>query len=242
MAPSPDGPGPVTSVPSASGAVLAEMNARLGTPRRVAISARKRARLIARIEARIRAQERAAAARRAAARARAAAGNVASAPIWFDAQAAANTTSAPATPDEAQWLNSGRGGWVEANGYARAPVNAPDAIRRVMQAGNLIARSPYIWGGGHGAWLDKGYDCSGSVSYALHGAGLISRPRDSGEFMRYGEHGRGAWVTIRANSGHAYMIVAGLRFDTSASKGGGSRWTDEMRSAKGYRGVHPDGL
>jgi peptidoglycan hydrolase-like protein with peptidoglycan-binding domain len=128
------------------------------------------------------------------------------------------------------------------DGLAVAPADAPDVVKAIIEAGNEIATKPYKYGGGHGKWKDSGYDCSGSVSYALHGAGLISRPRDSGEFMRYGEHGRGTWVTIRANSGHAYMIVAGLRFDTSASKGGGSRWTDEMRSARGYRGVHPEGL
>ena len=128
------------------------------------------------------------------------------------------------------------------DGLAVAPADAPDVVKAIIEAGNEIATKPYKYGGGHGRWEDSGYDCSGSVSYALHGAGLISRPRDSGEFMRYGEHGRGTWVTIRANPGHAYMIVAGLRFDTSASKRGGSRWTDEMRSARGYRGVHPEGL
>ena len=128
------------------------------------------------------------------------------------------------------------------DGLATAPASAPPQVQAIIAAGNRIATKPYKYGGGHGRWEDSGYDCSGSVSYALHGAGLISRPRDSGEFMRYGEHGRGTWVTIRANPGHAYMVVAGLRFDTSAFRRGGSRWTDEMRSARGYRGVHPEGL
>ena len=128
------------------------------------------------------------------------------------------------------------------DGLAVAPADAPDVVKAIIEAGNEIATKPYKYGGGHARWEDSGYDCSGSVSYALHGAGLISRPRDSGEFMSFGEHGRGTWVTIRANSGHVYMVVAGLRFDTSASKDGGSRWTEKMRSARGYRGMHPEGL
>jgi cell wall-associated NlpC family hydrolase len=128
------------------------------------------------------------------------------------------------------------------DGLAVAPADAPDVVKAIIEAGNEIATKPYKYGGGHGKRKDSGYDCSGSISYALHGAGLISRPRDSGEFMSWGEHGRGTWVTIRANSGHAYMMVAGLRFDTSAAKSDGSRWTDKMRSARGYRGVHPEGL
>jgi cell wall-associated NlpC family hydrolase len=131
---------------------------------------------------------------------------------------------------------------LTSDGLAVAPSDAPPEVQQIIAAGNEIATKPYKYGGGHSKWKDSGYDCSGSVSYALHGAGLIKKPMDSSELMSWGIHGRGQWVTIRSNPGHAYMIVAGLRFDTSASKGGGSRWTDEMRSAKGYRGVHPDGL
>jgi peptidoglycan hydrolase-like protein with peptidoglycan-binding domain len=128
------------------------------------------------------------------------------------------------------------------DGLAVPPADAPDQVKAIIEAGNEIATAPYKYGGGHGKWNDTGYDCSGSVSYALHGAGLLRRALDSGEFMSWGEHGRGTWVTIRANPGHAYMIVAGLRFDTSARRAGTTRWTDEMRSAHGYRGVHPAGL
>jgi cell wall-associated NlpC family hydrolase len=128
------------------------------------------------------------------------------------------------------------------DGLAVAPADAPEAVKAIIEAGNEIATKPYKYGGGHGKWKDSGYDCSGSLSYALHGAGLLSRALDSGDFMRWGERGRGTWVTIRANPGHAYMIVAGLRFDTSARKRGSSRWTEKMRSARGYRGVHPEGL
>ena len=128
------------------------------------------------------------------------------------------------------------------DGYALVPANAPPEIKAVIRAGNKIAKKPYKYGGGHGRWRDRGYDCSGSVSYVLHAARLLPRALDSSEFMRYGERGRGTWITIRANPGHAYMMVAGLRFDTSARRENGSRWTDEMRSARGYRGRHPVGF
>ena len=131
---------------------------------------------------------------------------------------------------------------IGSDGLAIAPADAPEEVKQIIAAGNEIASKPYKYGGGHAKWKDSGYDCSGSISYALHGAGLLKRALDSGEFMSWGEHGRGTWVTIRANSGHAYMMVAGLRFDTSARKESGNRWTTEMRSARGYRGVHPPGL
>lgn len=131
---------------------------------------------------------------------------------------------------------------LSASGLAVAPASAPPEIKAVIAAGNKIAKKPYKYGGGHGRWVDTGYDCSGSVSYALHAAGLLSNSLDSSGFMRWGQHGRGSWITIRSNPGHAYMIVAGLRFDTSAAKAGGSRWTDQMRSARGYRGTHPAGF
>jgi cell wall-associated NlpC family hydrolase len=128
------------------------------------------------------------------------------------------------------------------DGLALAPADAPEQVKAIIEAGNEIAARPYRHGGGHGRWSDTGYDCSGSISYALHAAGLLHRPLDSREFMRWGERGRGTWVTIRANPGHAYMIVAGLRFDTSARKRTGTRWSEEMRSARGYTGRHPSGL
>jgi cell wall-associated NlpC family hydrolase len=132
---------------------------------------------------------------------------------------------------------------LTSDGLAVAPSDAPPAVQQIIAAGNKIAKKPYKYGGGHGKFNDTGYDCSGSVSYALHGAGLLDTPMDSTDLESFGSKGRGQWVTIRANSGHAYMIVAGLRFDTSgASSRDGSRWTDEMRSARGYVGRHPDGL
>jgi cell wall-associated NlpC family hydrolase len=146
--------------------------------------------------------------------------------------------------------SSGGAGYVQvtnatlnADGTATAPPDAPQEVKDIIAAGNKIFDKPYKYGGGHGKWKDSGYDCSGSVSYALHGAGLLKRPRDSTGFETYGAKGLGNWVTIYANSGHAYMTVAGLRFDTSGAKSrGGSRWTDEMRSADGYVVRHPVGL
>jgi cell wall-associated NlpC family hydrolase len=132
--------------------------------------------------------------------------------------------------------------YIGEDGLAVAPASAPEAVKAIIAAGNEIAAHPYKYGGGHGRWRDSGYDCSGSVSYVLHAAGLLDTALDSSGFMSYGERGRGTWVTIRSNPGHAYMIVAGLRFDTSARRATGNRWTEEMRSARGYRGRHPEGL
>ncbi len=127
-------------------------------------------------------------------------------------------------------------------GLAVAPRNAPPVIRRVIAAANKIAFRPYVYGGGHGSFNSNGYDCSGSVSYALHGGGLLSSPLDSTSFESYGRSGRGRWITIWTNSGHAYMYVAGLRFDTSAqSSSGGSRWTTQGRSNAGFIARHPSG-
>jgi peptidoglycan hydrolase-like protein with peptidoglycan-binding domain len=131
---------------------------------------------------------------------------------------------------------------IASDGQAVAPDSAPDEVKAIIEAGNAIATKPYKYGGGHGRWNDTGYDCSGSVSYVLHAAGLLSRALDSSGLMSWGERGRGTWVTVRTNPGHAYMIVAGLRFDTSARSRTGTRWSEQMRSASGFRGRHPDGL
>ncbi len=122
-----------------------------------------------------------------------------------------------------------------------APASAPPEVRAIIEAGNEIATKPYKYGGGHARINDSGYDCSGSVSYVLHAAGLLDTPLDSTGFMSWGEPGRGAWVTVRTNPSHAYLIVAGLRFDTSARRETGNRWSATMRSASGYTGRHPDG-
>lgn len=131
---------------------------------------------------------------------------------------------------------------VDGKGYAHAPLGAPQVVAQVVKAGNLIARKPYRWGGGHAGWRDTGYDCSGSMSFALAGAGLLDRPLNSSGFMRWGSAGRGRWITIFANPGHAYMTVAGLRFDTSGKGDGGTRWQEGVRGGGGYRVRHPPGL
>jgi len=127
------------------------------------------------------------------------------------------------------------------DGTAVAPSNAPDVVKQVIQAANAIATTPYKWGGGHGAWRDNGYDCSGSVSFALAGAGLLDSPRASGGFMNYGAPGPGKWITIHADPGHMYMVVAGLRFDTSGANGG-TRWQAEPRGMSGLQVRHVPGL
>jgi cell wall-associated NlpC family hydrolase len=146
----------------------------------------------------------------------------------------------PAPPPTA--LGPGMVATVDANGYAVAPILAPPVVQAVIAAGNLIAHKPYIYGGGHGEWEDAGYDCSGSVSYALHGAGLLKESMPSGGFMTWGDPGPGQWITIYANGGHVYMTVAGLRFDTSGRTRNGTRWQADMRSGTGYTVVHPTGL
>ena len=128
------------------------------------------------------------------------------------------------------------------NGIALPPLEAPEAVRQMIEAGNVIARSPYLWGGGHGKWVDKGYDCSGSVSFVLASAGYLEAPLASGPLMSWGEPGAGKWVTIYAHAGHVWMEVAGIRFDTSGARETGSRWQNEMRSTAGFVARHPPGL
>jgi cell wall-associated NlpC family hydrolase len=128
------------------------------------------------------------------------------------------------------------------DGSAQAPDNAPDIVKRVILAGNEIAKFPYKWGGGHGAWRDNGYDCSGSVSFALAGAGFLHRPLTSGGFMTWGGPGRGKWITIYASPGHVFMFVAGLRFDTSGRGRAGTRWQEGGRMANGFVVRHPAGF
>lgn len=127
-----------------------------------------------------------------------------------------------------------------ANGLAVPPADAPQVVKDVIEAGNEIATKPYKYGGGHGRWIDTGYDCSGSVSYALYRAGLLRSSMPSGGFMNWGDKGKGKWITIYAHGGHMYMVVAGLRFDTSGARP--SRWQSTMRSAKGFAVRHPRGL
>ena len=146
-------------------------------------------------------------------------------------------------PDLAGAATAGaRGATALGNGVALPPLEAPEAVRQIIEAGNAIARTPYKWGGGHGRWQDTGYDCSGSVSFALAAAGLLDGPLDSGSLMSWGRPGRGRWVTVWANDGHVYLEVAGIRFDTSGARQTGSRWQNELRDGGGFVARHPDGL
>jgi len=139
-------------------------------------------------------------------------------------------------------LGPGERATLGADGLAVAPASAPAAVQAVIAAGNKIAKKPYIYGGGHGKWEDAGYDCSGSVSYALYGGGLLKTSMASGGFMTWAAAGAGRWITTYANGGHMYMVVAGLRFDTSGKKRTGTRWQSDMRSTARYKVRHPKGL
>jgi len=164
--------------------------------------------------------------------------------------AAAPKSSAPEAPEGPAEpaapaplvLGPGQKATVGKDGLATAPAAAPPLVQAVIAAGNKIATMPYLYGGGHGKWEDRGYDCSGSVSYALHFAGLLKESMPSGGFMNWAVPGPGQWITIYAHGGHMYMVVAGLRFDTSGRAGAGTRWQADMRPTRGYSVRHPAGL
>ena len=130
-------------------------------------------------------------------------------------------------------------------GRAIAPLNAPAMVKRVIAAANHIRATPYIWGGGHASFASRGYDCSGSVSYALHGGNFLASPLPSGPLESWGEEGEGQWITVYANAGHAYMTVAGFRFDTAGDSGvdeTGPRWHEELLTNEGFIARHPTGF
>ena len=132
---------------------------------------------------------------------------------------------------------------LSSNGDAIPPANAPLAVRGAIAAANQINDLPYVWGGGHGSFTSSGYDCSGAVSFALHGGGFLSSPLDSTGLEVWGEPGGGSWITVFANSGHAWALIAGLRWDTGGPGGGsGPRWSTVMRSdASSFVARHPAG-
>jgi peptidoglycan hydrolase-like protein with peptidoglycan-binding domain len=145
----------------------------------------------------------------------------------------------------ATWAALGRAGRtvvLKRKGGGAPRGNAPALVRRVIAAANRIAHKPYKYGGGHGRWNDTGYDCSGSVSYALHGAGLLDSALTSGGFMSWGDPGPGRHITIYANPSHVYMVINGRRFDTTGRSESGTRWQAEDRSSAGYVVRHPPGL
>jgi hypothetical protein len=161
--------------------------------------------------------------------------------IWA-APASAQTGGAAAPGSVAPPTTSGVPGQatIAADGSAIAPPDAPRAVRKAINAANRIRLKPYKWGGGHGRWKDKGYDCSGAVSYVLHAAGLLKTALPSGPLARvWGAPGVGGWITVYANRSHAYAVIAGLRWDTSAvgeplNSGSGPRWRRTPRSPAGY--------
>lgn len=134
------------------------------------------------------------------------------------------------------------------DGRAAAPAEAPAEVQRAVWAANKIVGKPYIYGGGHRRWVDKGYDCSGTVSFALRGGRKrwLKTPLDSGSFMRWGEKGEGGWITVYTNPGHAFVVIAGLRLDTSAagdpSGAKGPRWRPVLRDTDGFVARHPAGF
>ena len=127
-------------------------------------------------------------------------------------------------------------------GIAVAPGSAPRAVKQVIAAGNVIALAPYKWGGGHGHGGTTGTTAPDPCRSRCTAAGLLDGSLTSGGFARWGEPGAGRWITLYANADHVYMLVAGLRFDTSAQSRAGSRWTTEPRSSSGFTATHPPGL
>ena len=132
-------------------------------------------------------------------------------------------------------------------GVAYAPAYAPMQVKKAIWAGNQIRTKPYIWGGGHQSFRAAGYDCSGAVSYVLHAAGLLTTPNDSSDFLSWGSAGLGGWITVYTNPGHAFVEIAGIRFDTSAagdtqrSTGSGPRWRVTLRDTTSFTERHPLG-
>jgi peptidoglycan hydrolase-like protein with peptidoglycan-binding domain len=126
--------------------------------------------------------------------------------------------------------------------HAVAPADAPVEVQAAITAANRIVGKPYKYGGGHARWEDSGYDCSGTVSYALHAAGMLDSPMASGDLMSWGKRGPGSWITVYAHGGHTYAMIAGLRLDTSGSGGRGPRWHEDQRSTSGYTVRHWQGF
>jgi len=130
------------------------------------------------------------------------------------------------------------------NGMLVPPKSAPLQVQQVIAAANKIRTKPYIWGGGHARWWDRGYDCSGSVSYALHGGEFLESPMPSGPMAKWGLPGEGRWITVYTNAGHAYAVIAGFRWDTSGDGAGetGPRWHEDLRDNIGFVARHPEGF
>lgn len=159
------------------------------------------------------------------------------------AGASANCEGGGLTPAEVDICTPTPKARLLSNGMLIPPASAPSRVKRVIAFANRIRTKPYVWGGGHGRWWDQGYDCSGSVSYALHGGEFIESPLPSGPMEHWGLPGEGRWITVYANAGHAYAVIAGFRWDTSGdAEGTGPRWHEELRDNIGYVARHPAGF
>lgn len=164
--------------------------------------------------------------------------------------AAAMAGNGAVSPDDKRYAPAKKAKIVD--GLAIPPKSAPKKVKRAMAAANEIVSKPYRYGGGHASVKDKGYDCSGTISYALIGAKLLKSPLDSTGFMRWGARGPGKWISVYAHGGHAFVMIAGLRLDTGSrdprgarygqAPGSGPRWNKAPRSDSGYRVRHPAGL
>ncbi len=170
---------------------------------------------------------------------------MASPAVVTSAQAATPGGVTSTTPETEEATETGPPGKATlVNGRAIPPVNAPPAVKQVIAAANKIRTKPYIYGGGHGRWWDSGYDCSGAVSFALHGGGFLTSPLPSGPMESWGSGGKGRWITVYANGGHAYAVIAGLRWDTAGNTSGtGPRWHKSLRAAASgpFAARHPVG-
>ena len=157
--------------------------------------------------------------------------------------ASARCTTGGLTPAEVDICTPTAKARLLENGMLIPPKSAPARVKMVIAAANKIRSKPYIWGGGHARWWDRGYDCSGSISFALHGGEFLESPLPSGPMESWGLAGEGRWITVYANAGHAYAVIAGVRLDTSGDEGGetGPRWHTELRDNVGYVSRHPAG-
>jgi hypothetical protein len=163
--------------------------------------------------------------------------------VLAPAGASARCTTGGVTPSEVNMCAPTAKAHLLTDGTLVAPKSAPPRVKAVIAAANRIRTKPYLWGGGHARWWDRGYDCSGSVSYALHGGEFLESPMPSGPLEKWGLEGEGRWITVYANGGHAYAVIAGFRWDTSGDSGQetGPRWHEELRDNVGYVARHPAG-
>lgn len=162
----------------------------------------------------------------------------------FAPSASAACTTGGLTPAEVDICTPTAKAKLLSNGELVPPRSAPERIKAVIEAANKIRTKPYVFGGGHGRWWDRGYDCSGSVSFALHGGEFLDSPLPSTSMEDWGLAGKGRWITVYSNPGHAYAVIAGVRWDTSGGGAGesGPRWRTDVRGGAGFTARHPAGF